>query len=83
MYLGDTTDKDIINKSKISSIHLIETAHAVQLTIVLASVATPMTTYMILGMDFLINIYHGLKIVYQLKYSEKENAKHEGKSCFW
>ena len=28
--LGDTTDKDIINRSKISSVHLIETAHALQ-----------------------------------------------------
>ena len=76
--LGDTTDKDIINKSKISSIHLIETAHAIQLTIVLASVATPMTTYIMLGTDFLINVYNGLKIVYQLKLSKKENAKDEG-----
>ena len=79
--LGDTTDKDIINKSKISSIHLIETAHAIQLTIVLASVATPMTTYIMLGTDFLINVYNGLKIVYQLKLSKKENTKDEGKSC--
>ena len=72
--LGDTSDKDIINRSRISSVHLIETAHALQLTIVLASVATPMTTYIILGMDFLINISHGLHIVYQMK----ENSKDEG-----
>ena len=76
--LGDTTDEGIINRSKISSVFLIETAHALQLTIVLASVATPFTTYMILGMDFLINQYNGLHIVYQLKLSKKENAKEEG-----
>ena len=81
--LGDTTDKDIINRSKISSTHLIETAHALQLTIVLASVATPITTYLILGMDFLINVYNGLKIVYQLKLSKKENAKDEGMNKGW
>ena len=72
--LGDISDKDIINRSKLSSTHLIETAHALQLAIVLASVATPITTYTILGMDFLINISHGLHIVYQLK----ENKKDEG-----
>ena len=76
--LGDTTDEGIINRSKISSVFLIETAHALQLTIVLASVATQFTTYMILGMDFLINQYNGFHIVYQLKLSKKENAKEEG-----
>ena len=75
--LGDISDKDIINRSKISSAHLIETAHALQLSMILASVATDMTTYTILGMDFLINIYHGLHIVYQFK----QNKKDEGMSA--
>ena len=75
--LGDISDKDIINRSKISSAHLIETAHALQLSMILASVATDMTTYTILGMDFFINIYHGLHIVYQLK----QNKKDEGMSA--
>ena len=82
--LGDTADEDIIYKSKISCIHFIESAHALNMAILLGSVATPLTTYIIIGLDFSINIYHGLKIVYQLKFSKKENAKDEGKmSYFW
>ena len=81
--LGDTTEKDIIIKSKISTIHIIESAHSLHLNMVLASVATPFSTGLIIVTDFSLNIYHGLNIVYQLKFSKKENAKVEGKSCFW
>ena len=47
--------------------HYVETRHALWLATVLADVATPATTYVIIGMDFLLNIYHGSKIVYFIK----------------
>ena len=56
-----------------------EVRHASFLAIMLGGVATQATTYCVIGMDFALNIYHGLKIVYKLKYSNKSN-KDEGNS---
>ena len=44
--------------------HYVEARHAVFLVTVLGDAATLNTTYVIIGMDFLLNIYHGSKIVY-------------------
>ena len=43
--------------------HMAETRHAVFLSIILGGVATPESTYCIIGIDFLINIYNGMKII--------------------
>ena len=40
-----------------------EARHSMFLAITLAGVATPLTSYCIIGMDFALNIYHGWKIV--------------------
>ena len=53
--------------------HFKETRHAVFLSIMLGGIATPESTYCIIAMDFIINIYHGLKIV------KKLNAGKNGK----
>ena len=64
---------------KLSAIQYTESRHALFLTIMVGSVATDETVYAVVGYDFLMNIYTGLKIVYLLKYSSKENAANEGK----
>ena len=56
-----------------------EARHAVFLVTVLGDVATLATTYVIIGMDLLLNMYHGLKIVYFIKKKKAspsdENSK--------
>ena len=47
--------------------HYVETRHAIFLATILGETATIATTSVIIGMDFLLNIYHGLKIVYLMK----------------
>ena len=44
--------------------HYVEARHALFLATILSDKATLATTSVIIGMDFLLNIYHGLKIVY-------------------
>ena len=56
--------------------HYVEARHAVFLVTVLGDAATLNTTYVIIGMDFLLNIYHGLKIVYFIK-KKKANPSDE------
>ena len=68
--------KHVIN---LSCLHYIESKHAIFVSIMMGSILTPFTTWIILGMDFIMNIYNGLKIVYTLKYSKKENAEEDGK----
>ena len=65
--------------TKLSCIHYVESRHAVFMAIMVGSLLTPLTTYIIIGMDFAINIYKGLEIVYLLKYSKKYNAVNHGK----
>jgi hypothetical protein len=45
----------------------VESRHALFLATVLGDAATLATTCVIIGMDFLLNIYHGFKIVYFIK----------------
>ena len=49
-----------------------EARHAICLATVLGEVATIATSFAIIGMDFTLNIYHALKIVYFIK---KKKAK--------
>ena len=65
--------------TKLTIIHFVSLKHALALITVLGSVSTTETTYIILGIDFLINIYTSLKIVYLVKFSKKENSGREGK----
>ena len=44
-----------------------ELRHAIFLATMLGDAASVATTSVIIGMDFLLNIYHGLKIVYLMK----------------
>ena len=50
----------------------IEAWHAVFLSIILGGIATTESTYCIIAFDFILNIYHGLKIV------KKSNAGEHG-----
>ena len=68
--------------AKLSCIHYMESRHSLFLAIMMGSVATPATTYIIVGMDFVINIFSGLKIVYKLRYSKEKNAKENGNYQF-
>ena len=56
-----------------------EARHALFLVTILADAATLSTTSVIIGMDFLLNIYHGLKIIYFIKKKKAspsdENSK--------
>ena len=59
--------------------HYVETRHALFLATVLADAATLSTTYVIIGMDFLLNIYHGSKIVYFTKKKKASPSDENGK----
>ena len=56
-----------------------EARHALFLATILGDAATLATTSVIIGMDLLINFYHGLKIVYFIKKKKvspsDENSK--------
>ena len=56
----------------ISCTHYMESNHAIFVAIILGNV-TPTTVYCIIGIDFVINIYHALKIVYVFNH---RNAVH-------
>ena len=62
---------------KFPCMHYMETRHATVLAIILGGVATQASSYCIIGMDFAINIYHGLKIVYRFK-QEGNISKDQG-----
>ena len=47
--------------------HYVDTGHAIVRATVLGEAATLATSYVIIGVDFLLNIYHGSKIVYFIK----------------
>jgi hypothetical protein len=57
----------------------VEARHALFLATILGDAATLATTSVIIGMDLLLNLYHGLKIVYFIKKKKvspsDENSK--------
>ena len=57
--------------------HYMETKHAVFLAVILGGVATPESTYCILALDTLINLYQSVKIAIQSKqgWLTKEKRK--------
>ena len=60
--------------------HYVEARHSMFLAITLAGVATPITSYIIIGLDCAINLYHGSKIFYNIKINNKslEEGKLDG-----
>ena len=53
--------------------------YALFMATLVASIATPATTYIVIFFDFSLNIYSALKIVYLMKYCKKENSNAEGR----
>ena len=60
--------------------HYVEARHAIFLATILGDVATIATTFVIIGMDFLLNIYHALKIVYFIKKKKANPSDDNSKS---
>ena len=59
--------------------HYVEARHAIFLATILGETATIATTSVIIGMDFLLNIYHGLKIVHFIKKKKAKPSNDNGK----
>ena len=57
-----------------------DTGHAIFLATVLGEAATLATSCVIIGIDFLLNIYHGFKIVYFIK-KKKASPSDENSKC--
>ena len=57
--------------------HYVEARHSMFLAITLAGVATPISSYIIIGLDCAINLYRGSKIYYNIKIKNK--SLEEGK----
>ena len=64
------TEGFLPNKMTIN--HYWETRHAVFISIILGSIATPESSYCLIAIDFLINLYRGWRIV------KKSKAGNEG-----
>ena len=56
--------------------HYMESRQSIFYCITLASVS-PLTSYLIIASDFIINIYHGVKIIYKYKKAIAESNNHE------
>ena len=54
-----------------------EKRHCMFIAVNLAAIATDATTYLILGIDFAINIFHAIEIVYNMKY--RNHSYEDGK----
>ena len=57
----------IAHSVKITVVHYLQINHALFLVLTMGYTATPATTYVILIVDFVMNLYNGLKIVYKYK----------------
>ena len=57
----------IIHSAKVTVVHVLQIAHALFLVLTMGYTATPATSYVILSLDFLFNIYDALKIIYKTK----------------
>ena len=67
----------IIHSAKVTVVHFLQIQHALFLVLTMGYTATPATSYVILSLDFLINIYDALKIIYKTK---KQYPSQEGRS---
>ena len=71
-----------VHTSRLAILHIVLSRHTLFVAIMMGSLTTPTTAYVILGLDFAINIYQALKVVYLIKFSMKENSEHEGMISF-
>ena len=67
----------IIHSVKVTVVHNFQIQHALFLVLTLGFTATEVTSYVILCIDFLLNIYDALKILHK---SKKEYSVEEGRS---
>ena len=56
-----------IEETNFCSIHYMESRHALFFAIIIGSVATPLTIYLVIGIDFIMNIYNGIYVVLMIK----------------
>ena len=57
----------ITHSAKVTVVHYLQITHALFLVLTMGYTATPATSYVILSLDFLFNIYDALKIIYKTK----------------
>ena len=62
-----------ISPNELTIRHYFETRYAVFISIMLGGTATPESSYCLIAVDFLTNLYHGLKII------KKSKAGKDGK----
>ena len=67
-----------IEETNLCSVHYMESRHALFFAIIIGSVATPLTIYLVIGFDFIINIYNGLYVVLMIKKKGKFEEDKEG-----
>ena len=67
-----------LEETNLSSQHYMESRHALFMAIIIGSVATPLTLYLVIGLDFLINIYNCLYVVMMIKKNGKSEGDDEG-----
>ena len=67
-----------LEETNLCSQHYMESRHALFMAIIIGSVATPLTVYLIIGLDFLINIYNCLYVVLMVKKKGKFEEDDEG-----
>ena len=59
--------------------HYVEVKHAIFLATILGETATTATTSVIIGIDFLLNVYHSCKIVYLINKKKASPSDENGK----
>lgn len=57
--------------NKLTVSHHLDARYAVFLSVILGGVATTESTYCLIAVDFMINIYHGLKIIRKYNVGEE------------
>ena len=67
-----------LEETNLCSIHYMESRHALFFAIIIGSVATPLTIYLVIGLDFIMNIYNGLYVVHMIKKKGKFEEDVEG-----
>ena len=76
-YLSNLPATDNPQTRNLCRRHYMETRHCMFIAVNLAAIATDATTYLILGIDFAINMFQALKIAYNMKY--RNHSYEDGK----
>ena len=79
-YLSNLAATDNPQTRNLCRRHYMETRHCMFIAVNLAAIATDATTYLILGIDFAINMFQALKIAYNMKY--RNHSYEDGKINF-